>query len=243
MKSNDLIQIRYDLIRAFCKQNADEKLVIKYARYFKDGYDAWGIDSNLLKNQIKQWITDWKNDWNLNDYFRLGNLLIQSGKYEEASFAILFVANHKKQFTTETFQQIGYWLENGIRNWAHTDVICSELTKPLIQNKIIDIQEFTSWLNSSSSWKQRAIPVSLIHAVKDSYEIEPLLAIINPLMDSKIKEVQQGLGWFLREAWRIHPSEVESFLLKWKNTCGRLIIQYATEKMGKEQKLIFKKEK
>ena len=35
----------------------------------------------------------------------------------------------------------------------------------------------------------------------------------------------------------------ETFLLKWKNTAPRLIIQYATEKMTLEQKLRFKKEK
>jgi hypothetical protein len=31
--------------------------------------------------------------------------------------------------------------------------------------------------------------------------------------------------------------------LKWKDTCARLIIQYATEKMTKEEKLGFKKVK
>ncbi len=55
--------------------------------------------------------------------------------------------------------------------------------------------------------------------------------------------VQKGLGWFLREAWKKYPKEVEKFLLSWKDTCDRIIIQYATEKMNKEDKLRFKREK
>ena len=45
------------------------------------------------------------------------------------------------------------------------------------------------------------------------------------------REVHQFLGWFLRDAWNIRPSETEAFLLKWKETAPRIIIQYATEKM------------
>jgi 3-methyladenine DNA glycosylase AlkD len=57
------------------------------------------------------------------------------------------------------------------------------------------------------------------------------------------KVVHQGLGWFLREAWKLDRPPVEAFLLKWKDICARLIIQYATEKMGKDEKLRFKREK
>ncbi|MDP4292683.1 MAG: DNA alkylation repair protein, partial [Bacteroidota bacterium] len=50
-----------------------------------------------------------------------------------------------------------------------------------------------------------------------------------------------GIGWFLREAWTIQPSETEAFLLRWKETAPRLIFQYACEKMTAEQKLQFKR--
>lgn len=45
--------------------------------------------------------------------------------------------------------------------------------------------------------------------------------------------VQKGLGTLLREIWKKHPDLAETFLLKWKDKCGRKIIQYATEKMDK----------
>jgi 3-methyladenine DNA glycosylase AlkD len=55
--------------------------------------------------------------------------------------------------------------------------------------------------------------------------------------------VQQGLGWFLREAWKRRPEVVEAFLLEWKDSAPRLIFQYATEKMTPENKARFRKAK
>ena len=40
--------------------------------------------------------------------------------------------------------------------------------------------------------------------------------------------VQKGIGTLLRGLWKIYPLEIEVFLLKWKDQCGRLIIQYST---------------
>jgi len=57
------------------------------------------------------------------------------------------------------------------------------------------------------------------------------------------KVVHQGLGWFLREAWKVYPQPVEAFLLQWKETSPRLIFQYATEKMTPEEKARFKRTK
>ena len=62
-------------------------------------------------------------------------------------------------------------------------------------------------------------------------------------MNDKEREVHQGAGWFLREAWKIERNETEAFLYKWKETAPRLIIQYATEKMTKDEKMKFKKSK
>jgi 3-methyladenine DNA glycosylase AlkD len=81
----------------------------------------------------------------------------------------------------------------------------------------------------------------LIEVLDTDIPLERLFRIIEPLMLDSDKFVQKGLGWFLREAWKRHPKETEDFLLKWKDTCGRTIIQYATEKMDKENKSRFRR--
>jgi 3-methyladenine DNA glycosylase AlkD len=62
-------------------------------------------------------------------------------------------------------------------------------------------------------------------------------------MSDDDKFVQKGLGWFLREAWKVHPKKTEDFLLRWKDTCGRVIVQYATEKMDKRNRERFRRVK
>jgi 3-methyladenine DNA glycosylase AlkD len=62
-------------------------------------------------------------------------------------------------------------------------------------------------------------------------------------MTDKERVVHQGLGWFLREAWKRYPEPVEEFLMKWKDTAARLIFQYATEKMSKEYREKFRRTK
>jgi 3-methyladenine DNA glycosylase AlkD len=62
------------------------------------------------------------------------------------------------------------------------------------------------------------------------------------MMDPE-RVVHQGLGWFLREAWKKQAEPAENFLLKWKDSAARLIFQYATEKMALNEKSRFRKEK
>jgi 3-methyladenine DNA glycosylase AlkD len=57
------------------------------------------------------------------------------------------------------------------------------------------------------------------------------------------REVHQGTGWFLREAWKLNRGETEKFLMKHRNTAPRLIMQYATEKMTKDERLKFRRDK
>ena len=68
-------------IRKFCKQNADAVLVKKYGRYFTEGYDAYGVDSEMIEKQRDYWLESWKNEMTIDDYILLGNKLISTGKY------------------------------------------------------------------------------------------------------------------------------------------------------------------
>jgi 3-methyladenine DNA glycosylase AlkD len=62
-------------------------------------------------------------------------------------------------------------------------------------------------------------------------------------MKDNERVVHQGMGWFLREAWKLQKEPTESYLLKYKDVSPRLIFQYACEKMTADNKLRFKKSK
>ncbi len=42
-------------IRQFLKANADEAVVKKYAKYFKEGYDPYGVAGEKLRPKIDEW--------------------------------------------------------------------------------------------------------------------------------------------------------------------------------------------
>jgi len=237
------IEERFLEIRRFCEQNANPEIVKKYSRYFTEGYDAYGLDQKTHESQRDKWLELWNKEFTLNDFLLLGDKLISSGKYEEASFAISFIYSNTEKLTAETFDKLGSWLENGIINWAHTDVLCGKALSYIFTNKILEIESLKKWTESASKWKRRAVPVTLIDVLNTDVPLERLFNIIESLMQDDEKFVQKGLGWFLRESWKIYPKKTEDFLLKWKDTCGRIIIQYATEKMDKKNKDRFRRAK
>lgn len=237
------IELKHKEIVEFCHANSDESVIKKYSRYFKEGYDAYGIDSKMMVTQKAKWLSSWEDEMTIYDYLYLGDTLVSTGKFEEADFAIQFIVSKKEEFSPETFDRIGKWLENGIQNWGNTDVLCMLVLSEFFFNEIIQPKDFTNWTQSKSKWKRRAVPVTFVETIKKGFKIEPVLSVIEQLMLDEEEDVQKGLGTLLREIWKKQQDLAETFLLKWKDTCGRKIIQYATEKMDKNNKTKFKKVK
>lgn len=227
-------------IRDYCVENANPEIVAKYSRYFHDGYDAFGLTLDQLEQTVLE-ILDGGAGYKL--IKQTSRLLIRSPKYEETSFAILLTKAFEKDFDVKTFEELEFWFTFGITNWAHTDVISSELIYPLLKRKLITFTHLEGWRTALNKFQRRAVPVSLIKLMKTSKDVEPFFEFITPMMLDEAREVHQGLGWFLREAWKINKPETETFLLRWKNEAPRLIFQYALEKMTAEEKKRFRKEK
>lgn len=238
MKPHDL----YNEIVIFCKSNSNEEIVRKYSRYFKEGqWDAYGLTQHLMSNKVNELLTNTKIDFS--DIRETSKILVSSQKFEETSFAIMFYKHYIKNPDREIFNDISSWFETGIRNWAHCDSICGELIFPLLKENIITYRELGPWISATNKFQRRAVPVSIIKLLKSVKDFIPLFAFIEPLMTDTEREVHQGTGWFLREAWKKQPIPTESFLLKWKEKSPRLIYQYACEKMSAEEKTKFKRTK
>jgi 3-methyladenine DNA glycosylase AlkD len=226
-------------IRAFCAVHADAKQAERYQRYFTEGYDPYGIPDKVMQPQREEWFEQ-NRELGLAGMLELGDLLFASGKYEEAFIAIFFAGKFKTEFKPATFQHFGRWLDSGARNWAHSDVLCGSLLSWCLVNDIVGPAAMDKWRKAESKWKRRAVPVSMLARIKTDKDFRPLLEFIDPLMTDTERVVHQGLGWFLREAWKLQPKPVEKFLLRWKDSAARLIFQYATEKMTALQKARFR---
>ncbi|MBW6492463.1 MAG: DNA alkylation repair protein [Lentimicrobium sp.] len=108
---------------------------------------------------------------------------------------------------------------------------------------LVDINDFSIWVSSPHKFQRRCVPGTFIKLLKSGISFQELFTFLEPLMGDPDRGVHQGMGWFLREAWKVKPDETKAFLLKWKDSAPRLIFQYACEKMNPEQKARFRRKK
>jgi len=226
---------------AFCKANADPAIVLKYSRYFKEGYDAYGVSSELLNRKVEEILA--LPGFTNKQVNALCLKLMSSPKYEMTSTAVLLLKKTIKQWDPETFITVEKLFSIGITNWGHTDFICGEIIPELIKKKLVTMDSLKPWRKADKKFQRRVAVVGLIKPMKKAFDFKPYFEFIDPMMMDKERVVHQGLGWFLREAWKKQPEPTEKFLLKWKDSAARLIFQYATEKMNPDQKSRFRKDK
>lgn len=230
----------FEELRQYCVDHADEAMVKKYSRYFKGGYDAWGLTQSLMdskKEDLRQ-----RKALTFDLIFETAPLLMKSGKYEETSFALAMLFLLAKEFDSSVFKRLENWFSIGITNWAHADMLGMMMLPKFLSQKVVTKDDFIHWIKSEYKFQRRCVPVTFIKLLKTT-PLEELLTIIDPLMKDSEREVHQGVGWFLREAWKLYPEKTELYLLKYKDTAPRLIFQYACEKMTSENKQRFKKAK
>jgi 3-methyladenine DNA glycosylase AlkD len=228
-------------IKSYCLANADPINVTRYSRYFKGGYNGYGLTTQQILDKSKELLSN--KDVDLHLVFETMPLLFESGKYEEASLGFLVINGLHKQFAKETLNNMSRFFSMGINNWAHADVLSMGIFPKLMELQLATIDDFQNWVQSPYKFQRRCVPVTFIKLLKRKESFMELFTFLEPLMMDSEREVHQGMGWFLREAWKIKSKETEAFLMKWKNSAPRLIFQYACEKMTPAQKLLFKRVK
>lgn len=230
-----------DEIRSHCIANADAEGLKKSQRFFKEEFVGYGLSAPQVSSKVKEILN--RGDLDLPTALDTIPVCLKGGMYEEISMCLLLIDGLWKQFTPDTFQTIGSWFTFSITNWAHADTLGMFILPKFLAKKIVEVEDFGSWLDSPYKFQRRCVPVTLIKHIKKTREVMSSIRFVEKLMADPEREVHQGMGWFLREAWKISPEEVEVFLEKYKDTAPRLIIQYACEKMTAENKQRFKRQK
>ncbi|MFZ5939585.1 MAG: DNA alkylation repair protein [Bacteroidota bacterium] len=231
----------FEEIREFCISHSDELLIQKYSRYFREGFKTRGLSMEAIDQMVGE--LSGRPGMSLPFILELARELIPDGWYEEGAIAMLLLEKRKKHFSKETFLELDWWFRIGMENWAHTDFMGGRIICVFLEKAIISTSDLSSWLQSDRKYQRRVVPVSLIRPMKSSGKAEPWLDFLEPLMADRERVVHQGMGWFLREAWKKDPHPVEDFLMKYRNTAPRLIFQYATEKMEREQRDRYRRDK
>jgi 3-methyladenine DNA glycosylase AlkD len=240
-KKDQIVKEIKQNIQKFLINNADKAVIEKYARYFKEGYDPYGVAPEKLSAKINEWFKTCEEKLSTKQILNLCEELMKSGKYEEASIALAFIVRLRNHHNKSLFNTMGRWFEKYIKNWAHCDVACGDVLYSFIEDKIIEFDDLLKWADSSVRWKRRAVPVTMVKVVSKAGNVGQALQVSRKLILDSERVVHQGVGWLLRETWKKSPQKVEDFLYEWKDQAPRLIIQYATEKIDKEKRRKFRR--
>jgi 3-methyladenine DNA glycosylase AlkD len=230
-------------VRGYCEEHADPAKANKWARYFSEGYDSWGLldkENPFFTTQRDAWFGKYRAI-GLKGFLEAGAELCRSGKYEEASISISFLKEFRGEIDSPALSLLAHWFDDGIRNWAHVDVLCMEVLGPALREGRIGPETLKWWRESEWKYQRRASVVALLPPPKEPRLIPPLLDFVEPLMYDPDKPVQQAVGWLLRDCWKVAPKPVEALLLKHVAAAPRQIYQTATAKMTADQKSRFKR--
>lgn len=226
----------YELCWRYFFEHENPTLAIKNAEQFTDGYDAFGL-TDLEVKALRDAILTQYNPTPA-EIAELGKIFFATGKYEFGTLAIMLIKKHRPRMDRDVYLGVLEWLDKGVENWAHADLIATKITPVFLELGIASLDDFESWRNSSSKWTRRVAALTMLY-LRDKASPERLLEFIEPMMRDNDRNAQQGIGTFLRELWRLHSKEVEEFLYTHRDNAAPLIVQYATDKMHKDKKKRF----
>jgi 3-methyladenine DNA glycosylase AlkD len=239
----DKIDKAYRIMQAYFKENADPKITEKYSRFFREGYHPYGVDPHKLSPQTEVWYNELEADFKLSDFKKLFTKLMDRGKDEDISVVISFLRQMKKYHSPALFKNIKSYVGRFFTNWAQVDSLCARTISEMILNDVIAYDDLLAWHTDRSKWVRRCVPVGTICGFYKQKDIKPVKKAADALINDPVREVGQGVGWMLRDAWKVYPEQIEKLLLKHVKTGNRTAYQYACEKMDKEYRKKFRRPK
>lgn len=230
-------------VERFMQSNASAEVVEKYARYFKEGYDAYGVPSGVLPKYRDEFIDKYSSKLDLDGWMELCGKLMASEKFEIKGMAYVISMKFASALGRERMAEIRTWFAYDHHNWAICDEFSCAVFPAMFEAGSISTADFEPWRDDLGRWVRRVAIVSQIKPMKAERKAKRYLKFVEPMMAETERVAQQGIGWFLREAWKIDATETEKLLLKYKNIAARLIYQAACEKMDNAGKARFRRDK
>jgi len=222
-------------IRAELKVNADEKTKESIRRFFKEDVKAYGVKTPIVNKIAKKHWHHVKN-FGKKEIFSICEKLFCSGFMEEAFVASVWLPNMVEAFDSSDLATFKKWIDLYVNNWAKCDSFCNHTVGEFVEKFPQSVKEIETWAQSSNRWLRRASAVSLILPARKGNFFAQVIEISSTLLLDKDDLVQKGYGWLLKEASRLHQTEVFDFVFKNRKIMPRTALRYAIELMPKDLK-------
>jgi 3-methyladenine DNA glycosylase AlkD len=206
-------------------------------RYFKETVKFLGCSLPQCEKVAKEWSGKLKEDgWTYDDVMGLAEGLLKKGTFEEGQVGLELVSHERGSFRKSDLAIFERWILEYVNNWAHTDHIAPHIVGELLGMYPDLSGRIFPWTKSENRWLRRAAAVTFVLHARRGKFLDEVFKVAYAMMGDEDDMVQKGVGWVLKEASKSDTSAVVEFLVKNKERTSRLVLRYATEKMGAKDK-------
>jgi len=162
--------------------------------------------------------------------------------HDAMNLPLIYYRSHQDKLTKDLFPTLKRWFDR-VESWGHSDQFC-QIYSILYERfpKTIEPTLF-QWNRDKNPWKQRASIVSTIYYASKNRKPPSrttVLELVTPLLESKDPYIQKAVGWQLREAYKLWPKQILTFLHQHATHLSAISFSYATEKLTKDIKVQLK---
>lgn len=160
--------------------------------------------------------------------------LVKSKFHEERMTALLILLM-KYKITTKQAQKnviFRFYVKNlmYINAWDLVDTSCPGIVGAHLQNsnKVI----LKTWAQSHNLWTRRISIVSTLYFIRQK-QLDETYALARILLTDHEDLIHKAVGWMLREAGKVDPTKLLSFLDSHHEVMPRTMLRYSLEKFNK----------
>lgn len=212
----------------FCFDREDPVRAVRNMRNFNEGYDAFGIEDEEIKVLRDRILEEF--DLKVEELADLGTVLLKTGKYELGTLAIMMLKKNRPRLTEDIRDQVKYWLDELIENWAHADFLAIKILPVFFELGLVDMETWRQWRDSESKWTRRASFVTFVW-LRKAEKAENILEFITPCLNEYDRNAQMGLSWLITDLWHKSSEQVEAYLLEHKKDINPYILKAVSDKM------------
>jgi 3-methyladenine DNA glycosylase AlkD len=225
------LQLQVKQFHEILKKNADERYRKGNEMTAPSGLSNLGVRVPVLRKIAKDWLKKNK-DVSDTEFLNLIQTLWKQPIFELRNLAQeLLMANKKylKQFDWKIGES---WL-NDVDNWAHCDVLSSQILGFLALWDKSHLKKLKSYLEKPGKWHRRSAIVSLLQLIrKKQIEAKEVLGMIDQIKKDKDPMIQKAISWVLREMIRAgYKKEVEKYLNQNKSIFATYVVREVDNKL------------
>ena len=193
---------------------------------------------NIKTPQLKTIFPETFNEFSTQQQFDMCVLLIKSSTISEVvTWAFYYIENFSNQFLLTNKKEL-LLLSYSIENWWHADHLSKIYARMLDRQKLL-LKDFQYWAKHGNQWQKRLSLTSLLFYAnypQNPLQADTLLSQIEMLIDDTHYYVQKGLGWSLRETYKLYPQNTFEFMRVYAKQISTVAFSQAIEKLSEEEK-------